>query len=160
MNGKIDISLTAAEKAAITAAAHHVSALMPFLRAFTPEERRTLHRLGPRRESFSRLALEVARQNSIFIPQSVNLEELERDLALHEVLTTVRTQFQQLLQQVEDTQHVAGRDLYAGALEIYRALKGHGEGAGLEHSLADLKTRFRAAPRREEEPAAPELSEG
>src|SRR5690606_17918677 len=109
---------------------------------------------------FSRLALEVARQNTVFIPPSVNLDELERDLALHEFLASVRTQFQQLLQQVEDTQHIAGRDLYAGALEIYRALKGHGEGAGLEHAPAGLQVRVGAAPRREEAPTAPEPAAG
>ncbi|MGV3533975.1 MAG: hypothetical protein ACO1QR_16520, partial [Chthoniobacteraceae bacterium] len=91
MTGKIDITLTTAEKTAITAAAQNLSALMPFLQACTPDERQSLHRLGPRRESFSRLALEVARQNTVFIPPSVNLDELERDLALHEFLTSLRT---------------------------------------------------------------------
>ncbi len=159
MNGKIDVTLTPPEKALIAASLEGAITSMPFLRACTPEERLSLHRLGPRRESFSRLALELARQNLQFIPPSVNVPELERDLELHELLTAVRTQCQQFLQQVEDTQQVAGRDLYAGALEIYRALKGHGSGAGLEQSLAELKSRFRTAPQRDQ-PQTPELADG
>src|SRR5690606_10721426 len=99
--------------------------------------------LGPRRESFARLAIEAAQQNPTLVPTSISLVEVQRDLELLEVLTSVRTRLQQILQQVEDTHHAAGRDVYAVALEIYGALKNHGRNSGLDDTLRQLKTRLR-----------------
>ena len=146
MNPQINITLSAEQTAAISAAVTGLNTAMPFLLGYTPEERRRLQRLGPRRESFARLAVETATQNPDLIPASVNLPGLTRDVALHEVLTSVRTQLQQLLQQVEDTQQAAGWDIYNGGLEIYRALKSHGRNRGLGETIAQLKTRLRSAP--------------
>src|SRR5690606_12894664 len=128
---------------------------MPFLLGYTPTERLRLPRLGPRRESFARLAIEAAQQNPTLIPASISLDEVQRDMELLEVLTTVRTRLQQILQQVEDTHHAAGRDVFAVALEIYSALKNHGRNSGLDETLRQLKTRFRTPPAAEGEPEEP-----
>ena len=146
MNPQIDITLSAEQTAGITTAISGLTTAMPFLLGYSPEERRRLPRLGPRRESFARLAVETAQQNADLIPASVDLPGLSRDMTLHEVLTGVRTQLQQVLQQVEDTQQAAGCDLYNGSLEIYRALKAHGRNRGLGTTLLQLKTRLRTAP--------------
>ena len=154
MNAQIDVTLTTEQSAGITAAVTGLTTAMPFLLGYSPEERRRLQRLGPRRESFARLAVETAAQNPDLIPASVGLPELERDLVLHETMTSVRTQLQQILQQVEDTQQAAGWDLYNGSLEIYRALKSHGRNRALGDTLLQLKTRLRkvtAKPVEEEE---------
>lgn len=143
MNPQIDITLTAEQRAEITTSVASLVAAMPFLVAYTPVERRRLPRLGPCRESFARLAVETAQQNPDLIPASVNLSDLARDVAMHELLTSVRTQLQQFLQQVEDTQQAAGWDIYNGGLEIYRALKSHGRNRGLDATLLQLKTRLR-----------------
>ena len=99
MNPQIDITLTAEQTAAINAAVIGLTTAMPFLLGYTPEERRRLQRLGPRRESFARLAVETATQNPDLIPASVDLPGITRDVELHEVLTSVRTSLQQILQQ-------------------------------------------------------------
>ena len=157
MNPQIDITLTAEQTAAINAAVTGLATAMPFLLGYTPEERRRLQRLGPRRESFARLAVETAAQNPDLIPASVDLPGLSRDVEVHEVLTSVRTSLQQILQQVEDTQQAAGWDIYNGGLEIYRALKSHGRNRGLGETLVQLKTRLRTAPAKpmDEETPAP-----
>ena len=158
MNPQIDITLSAEQTAAISAAVTGLTTAMPFLLGYTPEERRRLQRLGPRRESFARLAVETATQNPDLIPASVNLVGIIRDVELHEVLTSVRTTLQQILQQVEDTQQAAGWDIYNGGLEIYRALKSHGRNRGLGDTLNQLKTRLRTArvkPLDDETPTTP-----
>ncbi len=146
MNPQIAVTLSAEQVATINTAVTGLATAMPFLLGYTPEERRRLQRLGPRRESFARLAVETAQQNADLIPASVDVTALTRDVALHELLTSVRTQVQQILQQVEDTQQAAGWDIYNGGLEIYRALKAHGRNRGLAATLLQLKTRLRTAP--------------
>ena len=151
MNAQIDVTLTAEQAAGITTAVAGLTTAMPFLLGYSPEERRRLPHLGPRRESFARLAMETAAQNPDLIPASVGLTALQRDQVLHETMTSVRTQLQQILQQVEDTQQAAGWDLYNGSLEIYRALKSHGRNRGLGDTLLQLKTRLRKVPSKPEE---------
>ncbi|MGV3532643.1 MAG: hypothetical protein ACO1QR_09770 [Chthoniobacteraceae bacterium] len=159
MNPQIDITLTTEQKAGITTAIDALPTAMPFLLGYTPEERLRLPRLGPRRESFARLAIETAQQNPTLVPTSISLVEVQRDLELLEVLTSVRTRLQQILQQVDDTHHAAGRDVYAVALEIYGALKNHGRNSGLDDTLRQLKTRLRTPPTTEPEGEA-EAGEG
>src|SRR5687768_1918424 len=153
MNPQIDITLSAEQTAGITTAISGLTTAMPFLLGYTREERLRLPRLGPRRESFARLAVEAAQQNPTLVPTSIDLAAVERDMDLLEVLTTVRTRLQQILEQVEDTHHAAGRDVYAVALEISGALKNHGRNSGLDETLRQLKTRLRTPPAPEPEEA-------
>lgn len=146
MKNIIDITLTTEQKAGVTAAVAAVATAMPFLRSFSVEQRKALVRIGPRRQSFARLALDIARQQGDYLPPSIDLSSLERDLELYDVLTPVRTQLSTLLQQVIDTQTAAGHDACEAGLEVYRALRGHAREAGLDAVVSDLRVALRRPP--------------
>lgn len=156
MKNIIDITLTAEEQAAMIAAVAGTAGAMPFLRSFSAEQRKALIRIGPRRQSFARLAIEVARQQSEYLPPSVDLTKMERDLALYDALTPVRTQLAVLLQQVTDTQTAAGHDVCEAGLEVYRALRGHAREAGLDAMVSELGRTLRSRPGTSPEPELPE----
>jgi len=142
----IDITLTTEQEAGITAALSALPTSMPFLRSFNDEERKRLIKAGPRRQSFARLALDVARQYGSYIPSSVEVAKLERDIAILDVLAPVKIQLQDLLRQVKDTQAAAGHDACEASLEVYRALRGHAREAGIGETVADLGRALRSTP--------------
>lgn len=154
----IDVTLTTEQRAAMTTAIAALPAAMPFLQAYSPEQRRAMFKSGPRRQSFARLALEFGRQEEGFLPANFPLDSMERDVALYDALTPVRAQLATLLQQVTDTQMAAGRDACEAGLEVYRALKSHGRHAGLDPLVAALRDSLmrRSAPEPPAVPGTPE----
>lgn len=76
---------------------------LPFLVDLTPEERRTMLKMGDKSRAFVSKALEVATQNPNFLPRSFDLEEMRRDLALFESLYPVFLSLTQLQELVDDT---------------------------------------------------------
>jgi hypothetical protein len=146
MKNIINVTLTAEQQAAMNAAVAALAPAMPFLRSFSLEQRKALIRVGPRRQSFARLAVEMARQHGAYLPPTVEVANMERDLALYDALTPVRTQLAVLLQQVTDTQTAAGHDVCEAGLEVYRALRGHAREAGLDAMVAELGVTLRSRP--------------
>ncbi len=146
MKNIIDITISAEQEATVNLATEALVTAMPFLRSFSAAQRKALIQVGPRRRSFARLALEVARLQTNYMPPSVNLGSMERDLALYDLLTPVRTQLMALLQKVKDTQHAASHDACEAGLEVYRALRGHAREAGLDALVAELGLTLRTPP--------------
>jgi hypothetical protein len=146
MKNIIDVTLTAEQQAAMTTAVAALAPAMSFLRTFSPAQRLAMIRVGPRRQSFARLALEGARQHADYLPPSISVAAMERDLALFDALTPVRTQLEVLLQQVKDTQQAASHDACEAGLEVYRALRGHAREAGLDAMVAELGVTLRSRP--------------
>ncbi|MGV3533707.1 MAG: hypothetical protein ACO1QR_15165 [Chthoniobacteraceae bacterium] len=153
MKNLIDITLTTEQRAAMNDAAVALKTAMPFLLGFSPEQRKAMFKAGPRRQSFARLALEIGRQKSGFLPANFDLGNIERDLELYDALTPIRLQLAEMLRQVTDTQTAAGRDACEGGLEVYRALKNHGRDASLDPLIAALGDALKRRPEREEERA-------
>ena len=154
----IDITLTTEQEAGITPALAALPTALPFLLSFDDEERKSLIKAGPRRRSFARLALDVARQHGSYIPASVEVAKLERDIAILDLLTPVKIQLQDLLRQVKDTQAAAGHDACEAGLEVYRALRGHAREAGIKETVADLGRALRSTPPPAVPPAEGETS--
>ncbi|MGV3532878.1 MAG: hypothetical protein ACO1QR_10950 [Chthoniobacteraceae bacterium] len=149
----IDITLTTEQEAAITDAVAALPTAMPFLHSFSADQRKRLVRMGPRRESFARLALEVAQQHGAYIPSTVEVAKLQRDIGLIDTLTPVKIQLQNLLQQVKDTQAAAAHDACEAGLEVYRALRGHAREAGLDPTVTQLGRALLTRPVPTEPPA-------
>ena len=152
MQNLIDITLTTEQRATMNDAVAALPTAMPFLLGFSPEQRKAMFKAGPRRQSFARLALEIGRQTSGFLPANFDLGNIERDLEVYDALTPIRMKLANMLQQVTDTQMAAGRDACEGGLEVYRALKNHGRHASLDPLIAALRDALKRRLEREEEP--------
>ncbi len=143
MNNRIDITTTAEQLAAAHTAAASLSNALPFLVAMDPDERMKMLKMGERTEGFVRTALEAARQHPDTLPVLLDVEALERDLTLRDELAPFEMLFATMLQKVQDTRRLAGRDLYSGCLSIYQSLQRYGGTEGVDATLAQLGKRFK-----------------
>jgi hypothetical protein len=119
-----------------------ISQNLSFLVDLSPEERRTMSKLGDRNRAFTRKALEIATQNPDFLPRSFDVEELRRDFELFEALQPMLLALTRLQELIDDTAVAAGNEAYAAALEVYRYAKANGTVAGLDKLVDEMGQRF------------------
>ena len=152
---RMNVTLTTEQKAAIIAAVEDLETVLPFRVSLDNTERRRLYKLGSKSEGFVREALEAARNHTNYLPPSISLADLDRDVELREVLLTLVQRVGALYTQLVDTHTLTGSDLMSGATRIYRSLRANAEGEGLDDTLSALKRRFEhtsnAAPDEPEE---------
>jgi hypothetical protein len=147
MYNRIDINPTNEQLAAARAAAISLSNALPFLVALDTDERVKMLKMGERTEGFVRSALEAARQHPETLLALLDVEALERDLSVRDELAPFELLFATMLQKVQDTRRLAGRDLYSGCLDIYQSLQRYGGTEGVDASLVQLRKRFKRGPR-------------
>ena len=151
----LDVTLTTEQSAGVTSAVAALFAAMPFLVSLTNADRRRLPKLGDKSEAFVRQAHQIVRDYVDVLPAGIDLEQMDRDAAIPDLLLPVHQQLTQILTMVNDTITVAGSDLMKASHIVYRALKSHGEEAGLRVLRDELGRRFARAGRPEEEEEEP-----
>jgi hypothetical protein len=140
----ISATLTQTDRDAIAQAVATIRERLPFLIDLMGEERSALPKLGDKSRAFVSKALEVASQNPEFLPRSFDIEEMRKDLALYEDLSSVMMTLAQLQDLVDDTCLLAGSEAYTAALTIYNYAKSNGQATnGLEPLVNEMKQRFR-----------------
>ncbi len=143
MKNKIDITLSAAQTNEAVVAVAAVATAMPYLITLSVEERRHMVKAAEGTEGFIRSTLELARQNPHLLPSLVDLEKLDRDLALREDLAPLEAALTLLATKVNHTRRLAAADLFEGCLDIYHTLQRHGQDQGLDELVAPLRARFK-----------------
>lgn len=138
---RISASLTPEDKQAVMAAIATLREKLPFLTDISPEERRSLPKMGDKSRAFVQKALEIAQQNEGILPRAFDLAEMRKDVALAADLYAILLAIAQLHELVDDTYLVVGSEAYAGALLIYNAAKINNVG-GLDDALDELGKRF------------------
>jgi hypothetical protein len=138
----VSASLSQADQQAVLAAINTIREKLPFLIDLTPEERRTLPRMGDRSRGFVAQALEVATQNTGMLPRAFDVEEMRKDVELLAALSPVITALAQLNELVDDTFMAVGSEAYTAALFVYQTARTAGKGAALDGALDALSQRF------------------
>jgi hypothetical protein len=111
------------------------------------DERRSLNKMGDKSEAFCRQTLNVLAQGPRAVPETLDLQEAQRDLIALDQLRSRTTRLRQLLGRAEDTETALGSDVMNASLEGYALLKVVGKGSGLESLRRDMSARFsRSAP--------------
>jgi hypothetical protein len=139
---RISASLTPEDKQAVLAAIATIKQKLPFLIGLTPEESKSLPRLGDKSRGFVTKALEVATQNPDFLPRSFDIEEMRKDVELFDNLYPIVLAVSQLQELIDDTVAVVGSEAYMAALTVYNYAKTAKGDAGLEAVVEDLGRRF------------------
>jgi hypothetical protein len=139
---RISASLGEAERQAVLAAVQTIRQKLPFLLDLTPEERRTLPKMGDKSRGFVTQALEVATLNPDMLPRTFDVGEMRNDVELLSALSSVRVALSQLNELVEDTVVAVGSDAYAAALLVYQSARSAGKGSALDSALDSLGQRF------------------
>lgn len=119
-----------------------IRAKMPFIMEMASKTKRALPKMGDKSRAFVHKAMEVATQHSDYLPRSFDLEEMRRDVALFEDVYPIAMELSQLQAEMDDTLVAVGSDAYSAALQVYRHVKAHGEGSGLDALVDDMGQRF------------------
>jgi hypothetical protein len=139
---RVSAQLTPEDRAAVLEAINTIRQKLPFLIDLSPEERRTLPKMGDKSRAFVSQALEVAKQNSDFLPRSFDVEEMRRDVELAQSLEPITTALTQLQELVDDTYTAVGSEAYTAALVVYHYGRSSGAGAALDQLLDGMGQRF------------------
>ncbi|HWU77663.1 MAG TPA: hypothetical protein VN043_14255 [Rhodanobacter sp.] len=150
----ISLVLTDAQLSAIDGALATLEENLVGLLALTPEQRRSLAKMGDKSEVFCRQTLKLLTQNPQVVPPSLNVAEAQADLTAFDQLGTFLMRLQRLSERAQDSSTALGSDLMQFALEGYALLRVTGKNQGLEELRRDLSTRFsRGTARTPSEPA-------
>lgn len=95
-DNRISASLSQADRQAVLDALNTVRQKLPFLVDLSPDERRSLPRMGDKSRGFVSQALEVAEQNPDILPRSFDVAEMRRDVELLAALSPVLAALSQL----------------------------------------------------------------
>jgi len=139
---RISASLTPEDRQAVLAAIATIKEKLPFLLGLSPDESKSLPRLGDKSRGFVAKALEVATQNPDFLPRSFDIEEMRKDVELFEALYPIVLAVSQLQELLDDTVALVGSEAYMAALAVYNYAKATKGNAGLEAAVDDMARRF------------------
>lgn len=139
---RVSVSLSQADRQTVLDAINTIRQKLPFLIDLTPEERRTLLRMGDKSRGFVTQALTVAEQNEDILPRSFDVAEMRKDVELLDALASIMASLSQLTELVEDTYMAVGSESYASALLVYQFARAAGKGPALDGALDALGQRF------------------
>lgn len=142
---RVSATLSDADRDAVLAAINTIKSKLPFLVDLSPDDRRTLAKMGDKSRAFVDKAFQAAQQNPTALPGAFDIGEFEKDNALFQQLMQIAPAMTQLTEKFDDTTMALGADLFAEALTVYGFLKAAGKGAGLDDLRASLGQRFARA---------------
>jgi hypothetical protein len=151
---RVNATLTAADQQAVMTAINTIREKLPFLIDLSPEDRRGLPKMGDKSRAFVSQALDMATQNSDFLPRSFDVEEMRQDVELVASLQTISAALTQLQEMVEDTYLAVGSEAYTAALAVYNYARSSGQGAALDNLLDAMGRRFARKTRPSPAPTA------
>ncbi|MBD2461327.1 hypothetical protein H6G89_09735 [Oscillatoria sp. FACHB-1407] len=154
MSNLISASLPAADQADILTALTTIREKLPFLLGLTPEQRRSLCRMGDKSRAFVDRALELATQNADLMPRCLDVEEMRRDLELVEALYPILFSIGQLKELIEDTYLLAGSEAYSAARTAYNSARANGKTMGLSEAVDQMGRHFSRKSRKTKTPSS------
>jgi hypothetical protein len=161
ITNRVSSTLSTADQDAVMAAIAVIREKLPFLIDLTNNERVSLSKLGAKRQAFTKMALEVAQQNSVLLPAEF-LQEMRKDAQLLDALAPIRVAIDVLQKQIDDTVLQVGAETYAAARTVYTISKTPFAKAAMRDAAGDLSKRAGrrpriAAPVAEPDPAVPPI---
>ena len=144
----VSATIAQADLDAIKTAIQTLRDKLPFLIALTPEESKSLNRMGDKSRAFVAKAMEVALQHPEILPGVFDVQEMRDDLSLFEQLYPIQMELSQLYTLIEDTTAIAGSEAFTAARMVYNFAKACEMEGELEPLLDDLGKRFRKSRRK------------
>jgi hypothetical protein len=145
---KNDKHTSAIPEAVITQVHGHISAalqaLAPYTLALTPQERRTMLKMGDKSLAFVEKAHDYAHDNPALFPSYLDMAAFDVDFSDAHGLWSLLTMIKQLEEAVEDTVMAAGSEAYYAALALYNNVRAAAKDdfPGAKAIVEDLKNRF------------------
>ena len=142
MENRVSETLPAANLTAVLTAAETIRTNLPGLMSLTDEQRRNMLKIGQKNIVFADHALEVSTQNPQLLPAIFEVSEWQKDADYFQALGKILVALLPLVNEIQDTQMLAGSEHYASALAAYQYLKNTAVGGDLGEVMDDLGQRF------------------
>jgi hypothetical protein len=142
---RVSATLSNADRDAVIAAIDTIHTKLPFLIDLTPQERRSLAKMGDESQAFVDKALQATAENPDVLPAAFDAAEYNADKTLFDQLAQITAPLNQLAEEFDDTVLALGSDLYTESLVVYGYLKAAGKGQALDGLKADMSKRFARA---------------
>jgi hypothetical protein len=107
-----------------------------------PEVRQSIRKMGDQSEPFCRQTLTLLLQNPSVVPPSLDVSEMQSDLANVDALRPRLMRLTKLVRLAEDTEMALGSDVMVASTIGYRYLGMAGKDEGLEDLLKQVSTRW------------------
>jgi hypothetical protein len=126
-----------------------ITALLPYVVPLTPTERRDIPKMGEKTLSFVEKSYEFAEANPSLRPSFLNMTEFQVDMTDAVGLRVVRNITLQLLENIDDTEMIAGSEAYQASLGFYNNVKllAAQDVPGAKAVYEELKKRFHRTKR-------------
>jgi hypothetical protein len=110
----------------------------------SPEDRKTVYKMGDRSRSFVEQGLKYAKDHPEFVPPFLNPDEYQKDWDLSVQGKDLVKLLEPVMEKLVDTQMVAGAEAFAAARSMYDALKQAAKNnePGADSLVAEMKKRF------------------
>jgi hypothetical protein len=149
-----NIAITPDQLTAFDNGLTQIEAAVVWALALSPEQRKSLKRMGEKSESFCRQALNIAGQNPQIVPPNVPVAKAAANLATLDEIRPRALRLARLVERLADTDTALGNDIMKVSLNTYRQLKLCGQAEGLEPMRRDLGGLFAKASRPAARPSA------
>ena len=150
MSYLINVAFSDAQFTAADAALGEVEAQFPGLVALSAPQRKSMHRMGEKSESFCRQALNIVAQNPQIVPPNLPAAQAIANLRTLDRLRPLLVRLSRLVERLSDTDAALGNDIMKVSLSTYGLLKTTGRTEGLESMRKELSVLFAKAPRQTE----------
>ncbi|WP_313920234.1 hypothetical protein [Tahibacter sp.] len=138
----VSLSFTAEQLAAADAAITQLETIFAGFIALTPDERRSLNRMGNQSKPFCENTILMMEQNLPLIPPILNPASARQDMLALQQISPLLDRLERLTERGSDTEAALGSDIMALALAGYGALGVAGKGQGLDSLRKQLSVRF------------------
>jgi hypothetical protein len=138
----VSITYTDEQLAAADAAITQLETIFANFISLTPDERRSLNRMGQQSRPFCENTLLMMDQNPELIPPYLDREEAKRDLLTRSQLVPLLNRLERLAERGSDTEDALGSDVMMLCLAGYGALDRGGVAQGLDSLRKQLSVRF------------------
>ena len=146
--------ITPANETIIIGKLQEIIALLPELIVLTPEERKSLHKMGDGSMAYVQKAYNHAEQHPPLVPTYLNLPDYKMNADVISPLQSILSVVNELQNGLEDTKLKAGAEAISSADTFYETTKTAAKKnvSGAKTIVADLKTNF---PRKKKTPPTP-----
>ena len=155
-SNRISATLAAAAITAINAAIDTIRTNLPFLLSLTTDERKALPKLGDGRVALLEDAYPLMVANPDLVPSYVDITEVTKDHDLRNGLDPILNSLGTLYQDVEDTEILAGAELYNAIRAFYlNCQEAAKRGTTSAQAIVGVLAKYFARPGRAPKPTPP-----
>ena len=151
---RIDTVISETAIASIKTNLQHISSQLPVY-ALTADEKKSFRGMDVANKAFTEDCINMLRSNGAeTMPSYIKIENIIADLKLFEQLDDLKSILNQVMNQVDDAQRIAGKEAYDTALQVYKLYEAAAKSGvpGTKTSFERLSQRFKDNTGRKADP--------